>query len=76
MQAIGPIVEQPLEHFRTVQDTNCTGPVRMIQAFAPAMIKQAYHGPSVVLWPCYSDLMPVAMSTILRHIRVWLLLAL
>ncbi|CAL8463223.1 g2757 [Coccomyxa elongata] len=40
MQAIGPIVEQPLEHFRMVQDTNCTGPVQMIQAFAPAMIKQ------------------------------------
>lgn len=43
MQAIGTIVEQPLEHFQMVQDTNCTGPVRMIQAFAPAMIKQACH---------------------------------
>ena len=41
MQATGPLVEQPIEHFQMVQDTNCTGPVRMIQAFAPAMIKQA-----------------------------------
>lgn len=42
MQATGPLVEQPIEHFEMVQDTNCTGPVRMIQAFAPAMIKQAW----------------------------------
>ncbi|EIE21716.1 hypothetical protein COCSUDRAFT_83504 [Coccomyxa subellipsoidea C-169] len=26
MQATGPIVEQPIEHFQMVQDTNCTGP--------------------------------------------------
>lgn len=40
MQATGPLVEQPIEDFQMVLDTNCTGPVRMIQAFVPAMIKQ------------------------------------
>lgn len=40
MQATGPVVEQPLEHFQRVLDTNCTGAVRMVQAVVPAMLRQ------------------------------------
>ena len=38
MQATGPLVEQPLEYFQQVMDTNVTGPVRMTQAVVPAML--------------------------------------
>lgn len=40
MQATAPLIEQPLEHFTHVMDTNCTGAVRMMQATAPGMIRQ------------------------------------
>ncbi len=62
MQATGPIVEQPIEHFQMVQDTNCTGPVRMIQAFAPAMIKQA------CMLLCYDRLSHLLTLQIWAHI--------
>ena len=38
MQAAGPLVEQPLEYFQQVMDTNLTGAVRMTQAIVPAML--------------------------------------
>ena len=38
MQATGPVVEQPLEYFQQVMDTNLTGAVRMTQAVVPAML--------------------------------------
>lgn len=38
MQATGPLVEQPLEYFQQVMDTNLTGAVRMTQTVVPAML--------------------------------------
>ena len=38
MQATGPLVEQLLEYFQKVMDTNLTGAVRMTQAVVPAML--------------------------------------
>ncbi len=40
MQATGPVVEQPIQDFQLVLDTNCTGPMRMTQAIAPHMIRR------------------------------------
>ena len=55
MQATAPLIEQPLEHFTRVLDTNCTGAVRMMQAAAPAMVRQVSVCPSCLslatLWP-------------------------
>ena len=31
-------MEQPIEYFQQVMDTNVTGPVRMTQAVVPAML--------------------------------------
>ncbi|CAK0785679.1 hypothetical protein CVIRNUC_008890 [Coccomyxa viridis] len=38
VQATGPLVEQPIEYFQQVMDTNLTGAVRMTQAVVPAML--------------------------------------
>ena len=38
LQATGPLVEQPIEYFQQVMDTNLTGAVRMTQAIVPAML--------------------------------------
>ncbi len=43
MQATGPLVEQPLEYFQQVMDTNVTGTVRMTQALVPAMLARVRH---------------------------------
>lgn len=44
MQATGPLVEQPLEYFQQVMDTNVTGAVRMTQAVVPAMLARVRKG--------------------------------
>lgn len=44
MQATGPLVEQPLEYFQQVMDTNVTGAVRMTQAVVPAMLARVRRG--------------------------------
>ena len=38
VQATGPLVEQSIEYFQQVMDTNLTGAVRMTQAIVPAML--------------------------------------
>lgn len=38
VQATGPLVEQPIEYFQQVMDTNLAGAVRMTQAVVPAML--------------------------------------
>ena len=54
MQATGPLVEQPLEYFQQVMDTNVTGAVRMTQAVVPAMLARVGDPSKVQQPPCLS----------------------
>ena len=69
MQATAPLIEQPLEHFERVLDTNCTGVVRMLQAVAPAMVRQVrafigiFLSMSLYTWALYMRLQPSACAS-------------